>query len=208
MTTRVYNGYRSLPKPHIDAIFAVHIPMLLGFFIGGWIEILIDYYKFPLPKRLTQVMAAIAFYMEGLVIMLHPHGESLLEGHMHRLLGVTITGSVIAAIGECFSPNNFSLIVARSFFLFTQGTLFMQASFILWSPIPNPYFTWKQDSHESVLYATMCYAYQLAFNSILLLILYLVIYKFVSHSNKLNQIDDDYQDEGYELIIDENNEDI
>ena len=35
-------------------------------------------------------------------------------------------------LGECFDPNNFWFIVARSFFALTQGTWFIQAAYVIW----------------------------------------------------------------------------
>jgi hypothetical protein len=113
---------------------------------------------------------------------------------------------MIVPIGECFLPNNFSFILARSFFMVTQGTWFIQFSFVLWPLSANPYFTWDQNSHESVLYTTMWFGYHLAGNVIILFILYLIIHKFVSRSIKLNPNQVERMD-GYKLIINENDED-
>ena len=55
----------------------------------------------------------------------------------------------------------------------------------------------------------MCYAYHLAGNAFILIVLYLLVYMFVSPSSKLNhhQIEDEEQINEYKLIIDENDED-
>jgi hypothetical protein len=132
--------------------------------------------------------------------------RDLLEAHIHRLLGITMICSMIVSIGECFLPNNFSFILVRSFFVLTQGTWFIQFSFVLWPLTANPYFTWNRNSHESVLYTIMCFGYHLAGNVILLFILYLIIQKFLSPSIKFNSNQVERMD-GYKLIINENDED-
>ena len=75
--------------------------MLFGFFLGSWIEILV-HYKIPLPKRITQVMGFLAFAIEGLMMVFHLHARSMIDGHIHQLLGLTIVCSMISALGECF----------------------------------------------------------------------------------------------------------
>ncbi len=205
---KILDGYRSSPKPHIEPVRASHIPMLLGFFLAGWIEILV-HYKIAFPKRITQIMVVLAFVMETLTMIFHTQETNMLMAHIHRLLAITMIGSTIVAIGECFMPNNFSFILLRSYFMLTQGTWFIQAAFVLWPLSENPYFTWDSTSHESILYTTMCYGYHIAGNAIILLILYLMIQKFVSRSIKLNpnQVEDDDRMDGYKLIVKENDED-
>ncbi len=131
ITLKIYTGYEGLPKPHVEPLRSMHIPMLLRFSLAGWIEILV-HYKIVYPKRITQIMGALAFTMETLTMVFHTHERDLLEAHIHRLLAITMTCSMIVAIGECFLPNNFSFILARSFFMVTQGTWFIQSSFVLW----------------------------------------------------------------------------
>jgi len=204
MALKAHGGYESSPKAHIEPLRAMHIPMLLGFFIAGWIEILV-YYQFPLPKRITQFMGALAFIMESFVMIFHTHKEDLLQTHIHRLLALTMISSMIISIAECIFPNNFSLIALRGYFALTQGTWFIQAAFVLWPLSSNPYFTWDRNSHDSVLYTTMCYAYHLSMNAIIFIILYLIIHKFISRSIKFNPINQ-IEDDGYKLIINENDE--
>jgi hypothetical protein len=150
-------------------------------------------------------MGALAFVIEGFIMIFHTHTETLLEGHIHRLLALTIICSMIIDIGEWIFTNNFSLIVARSYFALTQGTWFIQAAFVLWPLSSNPYFIWDRNSHDSILYTTMCYAYHLSLNAIIIIILYLIIHKFVSRSIKLNP--NQVEDDGYKLIINQNDQD-
>ena len=205
-TIELITGYNSKPRPHLGDENAHHTAMLFGFFLGSWIEILV-YYKVPLPKRITQVMGFLAFAMEGLMMVFHLHARSMIDAHIHQLLGLTITCSMIGAIGECFDPNNFWFIIARSFFALTQGTWFIQAAYVIWPTSTNPYFLWDPDSHRSVSLLTMCYAYHLAGNAFVLIILYLLVYVFVSPSIKLyhHQVEDEEPINEYKLIIDEDN---
>jgi hypothetical protein len=205
---KIHDGYESLPKPHVRAIWAMHIPMLLGFFLAGWVEILV-HYKIIFPRRITQIMAALAFAMETLTMVFHTDERSILEAHIHRLLGMTMVCSTIVAIGECFMPNNFSFILARSYFMLTQGTWLFQSAFVLWPLAANPYFTWDPNSNDSVLYATMCFGFHMPANVIILYILFLIVHKRVSRSTKLYpyQVEDDDRMDGYKLIINENDED-
>jgi len=205
----VHNGYNRLPRPHLGENNAHHMAMLFGFFLGSWIEILV-HYKVPLPKRITQVMGVLAFAIEGIMMIFHLHPRTLIEVHIHQLLGLTIICSMIGAIGESFDPNNFWFIVGRSFFALTQGTWFIQAAYVLWPQTTNPYFLWDPESHRSVSLLTMSYVYHLAGNAFLLIILYLIIYKIDSFSMKINynQIEDDEIVDEYKLIINTNDEEI
>jgi hypothetical protein len=191
-TAKIITGFEIRPKAHIDPLRSLHMPLQLGFMFAGWVEVLV-HNKVPLPKRITQVMTVLQFSIEGFIMGFHTHPASLVETHIHRLLTLTIICSVIVAIGECFDPNNFSFIVTRSLFTLTQGTWLIQTGFILWPLTDDPYFTWERDSHDSVIYITMSYAYHLIINAFMLIIFYLVIHKFISRSIKFNfnQIEDD-----------------
>ena len=175
----IYTGYNGGPHPYLGDENAHHTAMLFGFFLGSWIEILV-HYRIPLPDRINQVMGVLAFAIEGLMMVFHLHARSMIDAHIHQLLGLTIVCSMLFAIGECFNPNNFWFIVARSFFALTQGTWFIQAAFVIWPKTDNPYFVWDPDSHRSVSILTMCYAYHAAGNAFLLILTYLFIYKLVS----------------------------
>ncbi|CAF1000952.1 unnamed protein product [Rotaria sordida] len=204
----IITGYNSQPRPHLGDENAHHTAMLFGFFLGSWIEILV-HYKVPLPKRINQVMGFLAFAIEGLMMVFHLHARTMVDAHIHQLLGLTIVCSMIGAIGESFEPNNFWFIVARSFFALTQGTWFLQASFVIWPKTTNSYFIWDLDSHRSVSILTMSYAYHLAGNAFLLIVVYLLIHMFVSSTIKLNhnQIENDESIDGYKLIVNGNDED-
>ena len=86
-TIELITGYTSQPRPHLGDENAHHTAMLFGFFLGSWIEILV-HYKVPLPKRITQVMGFLAFAMEGLMMVFHLHARSMIDGHIHQLLGL------------------------------------------------------------------------------------------------------------------------
>ncbi|CAF3436661.1 unnamed protein product [Rotaria sp. Silwood1] len=203
----IITGYNSQPRPHLGDENAHHTAMLFGFFLGSWVEILV-HYKVPLPNRINQVMGVLAFAMEGLTMVFHFHARSLVDAHIHLLLGLTIVCSMIGAIGESFDPNNFWFIIARSFFALTQGTWFLQAAYVIWPHTTNPYFVWDLESHRSVSLLTMSYAYHLAGNAFLLIVVYLLIYMFMSCKMKLNhnQVEDDEAIDGYKLIVNGNDE--
>lgn len=204
----IITGYSSKPRPHLGDENAHHTAMLFGFFLGAWIEIL-THYKVPLPSRINQAMGFLAFAMEGLMMVFHLHARSLIDAHIHQLLALTIVCSMICAIGECFDPNDFWLIIGRSFFALTQGTWFLQAAFVIWPMTDNPYFVWEPDSHRSVSLLTMSYAYHLAGNAFLLIVTYWIIHTCVSRSAKLNynQIEEENLENSYKLILDGNDED-
>lgn len=198
----IITGYDNQPRPHIYDENAHHTAMLFGFFLGAWVEILV-YYKVRLPKRITQVMSFLAFAIEGLLMVFHLHARSMVDGHIHVLLAMTIVCSMISTLCECFDPNNFWFIVARSFFALTQGTWFLQAAYVIWPKSKSPYFIWEPDSHRSVSLLTMSYAYHLAGNAFLLIVVYLIVLIILSKSMQLerNEIDDDEQTNEYKLII-------
>ncbi|CAF0778759.1 unnamed protein product [Rotaria sp. Silwood1] len=202
-------GYHREPTPHIGDENAHHTAMLFGFFLGSWVEILV-HYKFLLPKRITQVMGFLAFGIEGLTMIFHLHARSMVDAHIHQLLGLTIICSMIGALCECFDPNNFWFIIARSFFALTQGTWFLQAAYVIWPKTTNPLFIWDPQSHRSVSLLTMSYAYHLAGNAVILIIVYFLVYMSMRSHVQLNndEIDDDDDDRiaDYKLIKNVNDE--
>ena len=204
----IITGYRTQPRPYIIDENAHHTAMLYGFFLGAWVEILM-HYEIPLPKRSPQVMGFLAFAIEGLMMVFHLHARTMLDGHIHQLLGLTVVCSMLAALGECFSPNNFWLIVARSFFTLTQGTWFLQAAFVLWPQTTNPLFLWDPESHRSISLLTMSFAYHLAGNAFLLMVVYLIVSIPISRSRKLMFPEEDEEEESvadYKLILSTNDE--
>ena len=202
-------GYDGHPRPHIGDENAHHTAMLFGFFLGAWIEILV-HFKVPFPKRTTQIMGFLAFAIEGLMMVFHLHARSMMDAHIHQLLGVTIICSMISALGECCNPNNFWLIVSRSYFALIQGTWFIQAAYVIWPKTTNPLFLWDPESHRSVSLLTMSYAYHLAGDAFILIMIYLFVYKFYSGSVKINNDDEGDNEESttdYKLILNLNDED-
>lgn len=207
-TIELVTGYYPKPTPHLGDENAHHTAMLFGFFLGAWIELLI-HYKVPLPKRLTQVMGFLAFGIEALMMVFHLHARSMIDAHIHQLLGLTIACSMIGALAECFNPNNFWLIVARSFFALTQGTWFVQAAYVIWPKTTNPLFLWDPESHRSISLLTMSYAYHLAGNAFILIIIYLIVHSFMPSRARLNidEIEDEENVSDYKLILSMNDED-
>lgn len=205
-TIEIITGYRTDPRPHLEEENSHHTAMLFGFFLGAWVEILV-HYKAPLPKRITQIMGFLAFAIEGLMMVFHLHARSMMDAHIHRLLGLTIVCSMIATLGECYDPNQFWFIVARSFFALTQGTWFIQAAFVIWPKTTNPYFLWDPESHRSISLLTMSYAYHMAGNAFLLILVYLAVALTLSASDK--DVNDDNDDSvlDYKLIVSTNDDD-
>jgi hypothetical protein len=201
----IITGYNSQPRPHLGDENAHHTAMLFGFFLGSWIEILV-HYRVPLPSRITHVMGFLAFAIEALMMVFHLHARTMIDAHIHQLLGLTIVCSMISALGECVQPNQFWFIVARSFFALTQGTWFIQAAYVIWPQTTNPYLVWDAESHRSISLLTMCYAYHLAGNACLLIMFYLFIYVFMSKSSVSisKSINGSNQ---YKLIVNSNDED-
>ncbi|CAF3722750.1 unnamed protein product [Rotaria sp. Silwood1] len=93
------------------------------------------------------------------------------------------------------------------FFALTQGTWFIQTGYVLYPQTTNPAFIWE-DTHESVSLLTMSYAYHLAGNTMLLIVLYLLVYLLISRTSKLNhnQVQVDESLNGYKLISNGNDE--
>jgi hypothetical protein len=203
----LHNGFHSKPRVYIGTVNAHHTAMLFGFFLGSWVEILV-HYRVPLPKRINQAMGFLAFAMEGIMLVFHLHARSMIDTQIHQLLALTIACSMIGAIGECFDPNNFWFIVIRSFFALTQGTWFIQAAYVIWPSTTNPYFVWDPNSHRSVSLLTMCYAYHLAGNAAIHIVVYLLVHVYLSSSMKIkyNQEQDEEATDQYKLIANANDE--
>ncbi|CAF1347053.1 unnamed protein product [Didymodactylos carnosus] len=205
-TIELITGYSPEPRSHIRDENSHHTAMLFGFFLGAWIEILV-HYKVPLPPRIPQTMGFLAFAIEALMMVFHLHARNMVDAHIHQLLGLTAACSMVGALAECFSPNSFWLIVARSLFAMTQGTWFLQAAFVLWPRTTNPLFIWDLNSHRSISLLTMSYAYHLAGNAFLLIMVYLLIYKFSSTAVRLEEEGEEESASEYKLIMSMNNAD-
>ncbi|CAF0927367.1 unnamed protein product [Adineta ricciae] len=202
-------GYDTNPTPHIGDENAHHTAMLFGFFLGAWIEILV-HFKVPFPKGTTQVMGFLAFTIEGLMMVFHLHARNMVDAHIHQLLGITIVCSMIGALGECYNPNSFWLIVSRSYFTLIQATWLIQAAYVLWPKTTNPLFLWDPESHRSVSLLTMSFAYHLSGDAFILIMIYLFVYKFFSANVRINNDDQGDNEElaaGYKLILNLNEED-
>ena len=205
-TIEIVTGYKVKPRPHLEDESAHHTAMLFGFFLGAWVEVLV-HYKAPLPKRITQIMGFLAFSIEALMMVFHLHARTMVDAHIHQLLGLTIVCSMIAALAECYDPNQFWLIVARSFFALIQGTWFIQAAFVIWPQTTNPSFLWDPESHRSISLLTMSYAYHMAGNAFLLILVYLAVALTLSASDK--EVNDENDDSvlDYKLIVSTNDDD-
>ncbi|CAF1351232.1 unnamed protein product [Rotaria magnacalcarata] len=206
-TIEVVTGYNSAPRPYLNDANAHHTAMLFGFFLGAWVEMLM-HYKVPLPPRSCQVMGVLGFAVEATTMVFHLHARTILDAHGHVLLAVIIVGCMLSAIGECFNPNCFWFVTSRNFFALMQGTWFLQLAFVIYPQTTNPYFVWDEDSHRSVSLLTMSFSYHMSGNALVLLVVYLIMYKLSQINGIIDDGDEQHQlhESEYKLILNDHDD--
>ena len=125
---RLYNengNLNDLGKPH-------HITMYSAFLLSGLIDILSLFIKFP--RHTSQLFAAMAFWVEGILFYFHTECRSELDVQVHFILTTVIFGCAITAMLRMIQPANLMINIAFTFGVILQGTWFIQVGHTLYPP--------------------------------------------------------------------------
>ena len=135
-----------------------HVTMYAFFCLSGIVDIVSSYDK--VPKGLDYLASALAFAAEGILFKFHLHGRDLLDVTLHTLLVYVIGACVVTTLLEMQWRQSVMAALVRAFFVFLQGTWFIQVGFILYNPIHGAKH-WDQKSHDSQVIAAMVFAWHL-----------------------------------------------
>ena len=136
-----------------------HATMFFFFGMTGVIDLLL-HHKVPLPQFTNYISMALALIVECVLFKFHLHGRADLDVLLHTLLLYVIYANIISLLIEIKFRKSVISGLARTFFVFVQGTWFWQVGFILYNPIPGA-SPWDLDSHEHMMIASMIFAWHL-----------------------------------------------
>ncbi|XP_033731120.1 transmembrane protein 45B-like [Pecten maximus] len=159
--TGMNNGVFNTPEN------AQHSTMFFFFGMTGVADLLV-YYRFPVLKDLDYVSMIFAVVVEGILFRFHLSGRDPLDVLIHTLLVYTIGANILAVMAEMKWRHSFHIALARTYFIFLQGTWFWQIGFILYNPLPGAK-EWDPEHHRSHLIATMYFAWHCGVTFIIML---------------------------------------
>lgn len=161
-----------------------HSTMYFFYGISGMVDIIV--HTIPaIPIALDRLMLAIAVFAEGFLFYYHVHGREMLDVHVHTLLLVAVFGGSISISLEVFLRGNIVLELFRTSLCILQGSWFWQIGFILYPP--NGRSQWELDSHDNMMFVTMCYCWHYMVALLIMAISYAIV-SWVIHT-KLKRID-------------------
>lgn len=109
-----------------------HITMYSAFLLSGIIDVLSLVIKFP--HHTSQIFAAIAFWIEGILFYFHTQCRTELDVQIHFILTTVIFACAITAMLRIIQATNFLTNIAFTFGLILQGTWFIQVGYSLYPP--------------------------------------------------------------------------
>lgn len=136
---------------------AQHSTMFFFFLLTGVADLLL-YFRLPVLKDLDYICMIMAVAIEGILFNFHLRGRDPLDTLIHTLLVYTIVVNLLVVVAEMKWRNNFHIAIARTYFIFLQGTWFWQIGFILYNPLPGAK-EWDPENHHSHLIATMYFTW-------------------------------------------------
>ena len=137
-----------------------HATIFFFFGLSGVVDLLV-HHRMPLPKGIEYIAMTLAFVIEGLLFKFHLHGRTPLDVLLHTLLLYTIAGCIASCLAEMRWRRSVIAPLARTYFLFLQGTWFWQVGFILYNPVPGS-LGWEDDNHGQMMVITMMFAWHMA----------------------------------------------
>lgn len=140
----------SIPSSHLHNL--EHSSMSLAFFVYALFALVLDVTASKAQKELTQLLAAMAFTQELLLIHFHSSDHMGPEGRYHLLAQFLVLASVASTLVGIGFPNSFLVSFSRSFSILFQGVWLMVMGFMLWTPglIPKGCFMNREEGHYVV----------------------------------------------------------
>ncbi|XP_027148829.1 uncharacterized protein LOC113749331 [Coffea eugenioides] len=140
----------TIPSSHLHNF--EHSNISLTFFVYALFAIILDKIQPPAQYGLTQMLGAIAFGQQFLLLHLHSTDHMGLEGQYHGLLQIVILVSFFTTFLSIGYPKSFLNSFIRSFSILFQGIWLMIIGIMLWTPeyIPKGCFIKLQEGHYVV----------------------------------------------------------
>ncbi|KAM9332132.1 transmembrane protein 45B [Pholidichthys leucotaenia] len=135
-----------------------HSTMYLFFGISGIALIVSTRCKW-VPAGLDRLSLSMALFVEGFLFYYHVHSREPLDAHIHSLLLVAVFGGSAIIVLEVFQRDNIIVELLGACFFLLQGSWFYQIGFVLY-PLRGP--TWDLNSHDNIMFVTMCFCWHLA----------------------------------------------
>ncbi|KAI9077036.1 hypothetical protein K1719_040992 [Acacia pycnantha] len=122
----------SIPTTHLHNL--EHSSMSMAFFIYALFTIALDLTSCKAQRELTQLLAAIAFAQQLLLIHFHTSDHNGPEGQYHLLAQFLVLVSLATTLIGIGLPNSFLISFLRSVSIMFQGVWLMVMGFMLWTP--------------------------------------------------------------------------
>ncbi|XP_041456835.1 transmembrane protein 45B-like [Lytechinus variegatus] len=152
----------------INGIVWQHCTMALFFGLYSVVNLL-KHTCLPSAAKYEMLFAALAFFVEGFVFLLHTiliKEHSTLSHIVHYLLQIPIWISFFVSLSEAFVKNHhLKLAYIRTVCTLQQGTWFVQMAFIL-------YINQWGDGESDHVYSTLFFSWHIFMNLIILIIVY------------------------------------
>ncbi|XP_061262447.1 transmembrane protein 45B isoform X1 [Bos javanicus] len=133
-----------------------HSTMYLFFAVSGIMDML-TYLITHVPLGLDRLVMALAAFNEGFLFYYHVRDRPPLDQHIHSLLLYAVFGGALSLAVEVVLRDNIVLELFRTSLLLLQGTWFWQIGFVLFPPFGGP--EWDQNSHDNIMFVTMCFCW-------------------------------------------------
>ncbi|XP_049634269.1 transmembrane protein 45B [Suncus etruscus] len=156
-----------------------HSTMYLFFGVSGLIDLLSCLYT-HIPRGLDKLVMAIATFVEGFLFYYHVQNRPPLDQHIHSMLLTALFAGSTTLFVEVFLQDNVVLELFRTSLLLLQGTWFWQIGFVLYPPSGGP--GWDLQSHENVMFITMCFCWHYLAAMGIMATCYMLVYCFLSRS--------------------------
>ena len=170
-TLEIITGFKHGQFVHIGN--GQHATMFFFFGLSGVVDVL-AHYKITavLPPGIDYVMAFLAFSVEALLFRFHLHGRTALDVLLHTLLLYAVYACCVCTLLEMSLPHNPLPRLARTYFVFLQGTWFWQIGFILYNPmIGSNVVPWHDDDHGEMMLVTMMFTWHMAAILVIMLVM-------------------------------------
>lgn len=136
-----------------------HISIFAFFGLSGAVDLLMQY-KDILPPDSDYASMALALGIEFVIFNFHITERSKLGVLLHQILTYTIALNCLAVLAEIKYRRSILAGLAKSYFLFLQGTWFWQIGFILYNP--KYHSRWDENNDDNLVMAQMVYCWHVA----------------------------------------------
>ena len=107
---------------------------MYGFFaFSGLVEILNRYNITQFSREAEYVVFSSAFWVEGTLFAFHLHGRDMFDVRIHTLLCIVIyLAALVILLEACLPRFRRELFMARTIFVLTQGTWFLEIGYTIY----------------------------------------------------------------------------